>query len=187
MKGDSSRGPEWRSEVWSRAHLSVMQILPRLDGGPESRFVTGINRVLEQNGAMSTVISHGGAHVREIIADGGRYVLQDQEDKNPLTMVSRAEELRCLLTRIQVDVIHVHGPVPAWIAVFANLKQGIPLIATRHRNYPANAFCEVMWRVDRVVLPNGKDRFERVLGLYRTLAGKEGSCRKRSRILVSPT
>ncbi len=149
--------------------MHILQLLPRLEDGPASCAVISIHHALVHRGFQSSVVSDGGALMPEITTAGGFCFVHDVHDNDPLSMIPRAKALGTLIDETAPDLLHFHGRVPGWIATFANRSRGLPVISTIHRNYPDNAFSEVMFRADNVILGHPENHLERSLCSYEHL------------------
>jgi glycosyltransferase involved in cell wall biosynthesis len=134
--------------------LSVVQILPSLEGGGVERGTIELSQELVRLGHRSIVVSGGGRLVAEIEAHGGRHVTWSVGKKSPFTL-QWVWPLRRLLQQERVDILHARSRVPAWAAWLAwkSLpKQTRPhFVTTAHGLYSVNRYSEVMTFGERVI------------------------------------
>jgi glycosyltransferase involved in cell wall biosynthesis len=134
--------------------LTVVQMLPALEGGGVERGTLEVARELVRCGHRSIVISAGGRLVEELVAAGSEHVSWPIWRKSLLTL-RFVRPLRRLLQAEGVDVLHVRSRVPAWVAWLA--WRGMPpttrprFVTTVHGFYSVNAYSRIMMRGERVI------------------------------------
>ena len=135
---------------------TILQITPELDAGGVEQTTLDIASALVAAGCRALVASAGGRLEGELAARGGTLVRMPVQSKNPFTLFSNAERLRGLVQRERVDVIHVRSRAPAFSALSAANRTGVPLVATYHGLYSAGGplkrwYNAVMTRGDLVI------------------------------------
>jgi glycosyltransferase involved in cell wall biosynthesis len=134
--------------------LTVLQVLPALDGGGVERGTLEVAATLTQQGHRSLVISAGGRHVARLQAAGSRHIDWPIGAKSPRTL-RWVRRLRQLLLEESVDILHARSRLPAWVAWLA--WRGLPpehrprFITTVHGLYSVNAYSAVMTRSERII------------------------------------
>lgn len=134
--------------------LTVLQVLPALDGGGVERGTLEVARALVKAGHRSLVLSAGGRMVAELTAAGSRHVALPVGRKSPLTL-RLVPRVRRLLREEQVDVLHLRSRLPAWVAYLA--WRGLPpgkrprLVTTVHGFYSVSRYSAIMTRGERVI------------------------------------
>ncbi|WP_437204652.1 glycosyltransferase family 4 protein [Planctomicrobium sp. SH664] len=138
----------------SRKRLTVVQVLPSLDGGGVELGTVELSQELARRGHRSIVISGGGKLVEQIEADGGEHVCWPIGKKSPATLLW-ARQLKKLLRREKVDILHARSRIPAWVCWVA-LKTMIfgrkpRFVTTAHGLYSVNRYSEIMTSGERVI------------------------------------
>jgi glycosyltransferase involved in cell wall biosynthesis len=134
--------------------LTVLQVLPALDGGGVERGTLEIAAALAQRGHRSLVISAGGRLVSRLEAAGSRHITWPIGAKSPLTL-RWVGCLRRLLLEQQVTIVHARSRLPAWMAWLA--WRGLPpgrrprFLTTVHGLYSVNSYSAVMTRGERII------------------------------------
>jgi glycosyltransferase involved in cell wall biosynthesis len=134
--------------------LTVVQMLPALEGGGVERGALEVAAALAQRGHRSLVISAGGPHVVRLEAGGSRHIAWPIGTKSPLTLrwVGR---VRRLLARENVDILHARSRLPAWVAWLA--WRGLPparrprFLTTVHGLYSVSAYSAIMMKGERII------------------------------------
>lgn len=134
--------------------LTVVQVLPRLEGGGVERGTVEVSEELIRRGHRSLVVSAGGPMVQEILAHGGEHRELPVAQKSPWTLRA-VRPFRKLLAEVQPDILHVRSRVPAWVAWLAwrglPAKQRPHFVTTAHGLYSVNRYSEIMTWGERVI------------------------------------
>lgn len=153
---------------------TVLQVTPRLDAGGVERTTLEIAEALTAAGGRSVVASAGGALEAELAAAGGELVRLPADTKNPFAMLANIPRLERIARERGAALIHARSRAPAWSALIAARRLGLPFVTTFHGVYSANGplkrfYNGVMARGD-VVIANSAFTRAHVLGAYPGLA-----------------
>ncbi|MCK9489135.1 MAG: glycosyltransferase [Xanthomonadales bacterium] len=138
----------------ARQALTVVQLLPALDGGGVERSTVEIVQALGRAGHRAVVISAGGRLQTDIENAGGEHIRLDIGRKSPLAL-ARVLSLRRLLRRLRPDIVHARSRLPAWLARLA--LRGWPradrprFITTAHGLHSVNRYSAVMASGEQVI------------------------------------
>jgi glycosyltransferase involved in cell wall biosynthesis len=135
---------------------TIVQIIPRLDTGGAEMAALEITGALAQAGARAIVLSEGGRMANEIGAAGGEWVAFPAATRNPVRIFANVGRLARFLAESGADLIHARSRAPAWSAVAAARRTGIPFVTTYHGAYGVgpplkNAYNGIMAQGDRVI------------------------------------
>lgn len=134
--------------------LTVLQMLPALDGGGVERGTLEIAAALVAAGHRALVISEGGGMVAELEALGAEHITLPVGRKSLFTL-RHIPIVRRLLREEQVDILHLRSRLPAWIGYLA--WKGMPvasrprLVTTVHGAYSPGRYSAVMTRGECVI------------------------------------
>ena len=134
--------------------LSVVQMLPALEGGGVEKGTLEVGRYLVQHGHRSLVISGGGRMVEQLEREGSQHLTWDVGAKR-LATLRWIGRLRHLLAEQKPDILHLRSRLPGWIAYWA--WRGLPhnrrprLVTTVHGPYTPGRYSSVMVRGERVI------------------------------------
>ncbi|MEM8935146.1 MAG: glycosyltransferase family 4 protein [Pseudomonadota bacterium] len=120
-----------------RFDKTILQIIPRLDGGGAERMVVEISGAIVRAGGRALVASAGGRLAQDVERVGGAFLKAPVQSKNPATLVANISLLKRLIAAHNVDIVHVHSRAPAWSALFAARGAGVPLVTSYHGAYRA--------------------------------------------------
>lgn len=150
--------------------LTVLQIVPSLNAGGAERTTIDIARALTDAGFRALVASEGGRLEGELMAAGGELIHLPLDSKNPLTLLSNARALAKLVKAENVSIIHARSRAPAWSALFAARRTGVPFVTTYHGIYNARTplkrwYNSIMARGDAVIA-NSRWTRDHILATY---------------------
>ena len=71
----------------------------------------------------------------ELAETDAEHVEMPLDTKNPLTMIGNANRIARLILKEKVDIVHARSRAPAWSALLAARRTGVPWLATYHGIY----------------------------------------------------
>ncbi len=86
-----------------------------------------------------------GAARRELQAKGGHWLRFPAAAKNPALMAVNVLRLMALCRREQVQIIHARSRAPAWVALGAARRLGLPFVTTYHGSYSGRTNVKVLY------------------------------------------
>jgi glycosyltransferase involved in cell wall biosynthesis len=135
---------------------ALLQVLPALRSGGVERGTLEIAEAQIAAGFHAIVASAGGAMVPALEALGAKHITLPLTAKSPLAIWRNAAALAALARAEGVALIHARSRAPAWSALLAARRLGLPFVTTYHGAYnegfPGKRFYNsVMARGDRVI------------------------------------
>ena len=135
---------------------AILQVLPALRSGGVERGTLEIAEAQIAAGFRAIVASAGGEMVPALEALGARHITLPLTAKTPWAMWRHAAALAALARAEGVALIHARSRAPAWSALMAARRLGLPFVTTYHGAYnegfPGKRFYNsVMARGDRVI------------------------------------
>ncbi|MEO9773363.1 glycosyltransferase family 4 protein [Roseibium sp.] len=135
---------------------TILQVIPDLNSGGAERTCLDVARAVVEAGGTALVVSQGGQLVPELTASGAEHILLPVKSKNPLTIWKNVSRLADLVKERNISLLHARSRAPAWSALWAARKTGIPFVTTYHGTYnQSNAlkarYNSVMARGDAVI------------------------------------
>ena len=132
---------------------AILQVLPALDAGGVERGTLEIAEAIARAGFRPLVASAGGRLAAQLGEAHRRLPLAT---KNPLAIWRNAAALAELARAEGVALIHARSRAPAWSALWAARRLGLPFVTTYHAAYNEGfpgkrAYNAVMARGDRVI------------------------------------
>jgi glycosyltransferase involved in cell wall biosynthesis len=140
----------------ARDPLTVLIVVPGLDGGAADAGALELVRILCAAGHRAIVVSRAGRLVADVTAAGGEFVNLDVGSNNPIVILRNAAVLIRLARARQCDAIHALGRAGAWSAFIAARLRGIPFVTSwykgfREQNIFKHLYNKIMTRGDRVI------------------------------------
>lgn len=134
--------------------LTIVQILPALDGGGVEGCTLEASKALVDRGHQSIVVSAGGRLVERLLAEGGQHVEMQVGKKSPLTLF-KALTLSRLFRQVGADVVHARSRMPAWLVLCARrltpAAERPQFLTTVHGLNSVSSYSQVMTYGERVV------------------------------------
>ena len=124
----------------SPSSKSILQVLPGLHTGGVEKTTLDIGQAIVNRGWRSVVASSGGRMLNELVDQGSHHVQMPLQSKNPITIWRNAARLSKLIVDENIALIHARSRAPAWSALMAARRTGIPLVTTYHGAYNQNNF-----------------------------------------------
>jgi glycosyltransferase involved in cell wall biosynthesis len=114
---------------------TILQIIPRLDTGGAELSTIEIAEAVVRAGGRALVATEGGRMADRITALGGEIIVMPVDSKSPITILANARRLANLVRTRGVALLHARSRAPAWSALIAARRTGVPFITTYHGAY----------------------------------------------------
>ena len=139
---------------------TILQIIPQLDAGGAELSAVEIADAVVRAGGRAIVLAEPGRLAADIAKVGGEVVPFPAATKNPLRMLANAGAIARIVRREHVDLVHARSRAPAWSAMQAARRTGVPFVTTYHgaygeKNAVKRLYNSVMARGD-VVIANSR-------------------------------
>lgn len=149
---------------------AILQVVPSLDAGGAERTTIDIAAALAREGYGALVASEGGRMEGELLRAGGELIRFRAGTKNPAAIWRNAKILAEIIRDRNISLIHARSRAPAWSALIAARRTGIPFVTTYHGIYNAHGplkrwYNSVMAR-GHCVIANSQWTAEHVLKTY---------------------
>ena len=134
--------------------LTIVQVLPALNSGGVERGTLEISKYLVSKNHRSIVISQGGRMKDKLVKEGGEHIELPIGKKSLLTL-RLIPKLIKILSKNNVDIIHIRSRFPAWICLiaikFMENKKIPSIVTTFHGPYSINFYSSIMAKGDVVI------------------------------------
>ena len=124
----------------NKKKYTIAQILPALNTGGVERGVIEISKSLNDNGFKSIVLSSGGHMVPQLRRTGTTHYELNVNTKNPLKWPKIRKQVKLILEKENVDLIHLCSRAPAWIVFPLGRMLDIPVITSVHMRFRKTNF-----------------------------------------------
>lgn len=115
--------------------MNILQILPSLDVGGVETGTVDLARYLVAHGHKAITVSGGGRLVRELDMPMSRHYTLPAGKKSPLSVLRMIGELKSIIRREDIDIVHARSRVPALIGYFAARSSRRVFVTTAHGYY----------------------------------------------------
>ena len=130
--GDANLGLDFFKPSLNAKPPTIMQVLPSLNSGGVERGTLEISKALITAGWKSIVVSQGGSMVNQLKNEGGLHVELAVGSKNPINWFSSYRQLKDIILKYEVDLVHARSRMPAWLALNATKAVPTHFITTFH-------------------------------------------------------
>ena len=114
---------------------TILQIIPELDTGGAELSTIEIASAITQAGGRAIVLSEGGRLVQRLRDTGAELQFFPAAVKNPVRLVWNAHKIAGIVRAEGVDLVHARSRAPAWSALMAARRTGVPFVTTYHGAY----------------------------------------------------
>ncbi len=114
---------------------TILQVAPELDSGGVEQTVLEVTEAIRKAGGRALLASRGGRLESEFQRLGGELIRLDMKSRNPYTLKRNESRLIKLITAEKVDLVHARSRAPAWSALWAARRTGLPFVTTYHGIY----------------------------------------------------
>lgn len=134
----------------------ILQVIPELDAGGAELSVVEIAGAVVRAGGRALVLAEPGRLEADIAAAGGEVMPFPAATKNPMRILANARRIARIAINEEVDLIHARSRAPAWSALAAARRTGVPFVTTYHGAYSERSaakrlYNSVMARGDVVI------------------------------------
>ncbi len=159
---------------------TILQIIPRLDTGGAEVTTLEMTEAIVAAGGRALVATEGGRLAPEVERLGGKLIVFPAGTKNPFRMLANALRLERLIGKQGIALLHARSRAPAWSALRAARRAGVPFVTTYHGAYGGTGrlktwYNGVMARSDLVI---ANSDFTGAL-----IAERHGTARERIRVI----
>lgn len=135
---------------------TILQIIPELDTGGAELSTIEIADAVHTAGGHCIVLTEGGRLVQRLRDTGAEVQFFPAAAKSPFRLLWNAHRIANVVRRAGVDLIHARSRAPAWSALIAARRTGVPFVTTYHGAYSEKSdlkrlYNSVMARGDAVI------------------------------------
>lgn len=134
--------------------MNILQVLPELNSGGVETGTIDLAKELMRHGHRAVVISNGGKLLKELLSMGAVHYELPVHDKSLFTVLKMIEDIKHIIKKENIDIVHARSRVPAFSAFFAARSARVPFITTCHGYYSRHFFSRVMGWAGFVIVPS---------------------------------
>ena len=148
----------------------ILQIIPNMEIGGAERTVLEITSFLKDKEFSSLVLTSGGKLIGELEKENIEVIKLKIDKKNPYSIIKNFFLFIKIFREKKIDLVHVRSRAPAWSAIFAAKKIGIPVLTTWHGHVSNSSFIKKIYNSRMLkgdaVIDNSAYTAERISKIY---------------------
>ena len=123
----------------------ILQIIPNMEIGGAERTVLEITSFIKDTEFSSLVLTSGGKLIGELKKENIEVIKLKIDKKNPYSIIKNFFLFIKIFREKKIDLVHVRSRAPAWSAIFAAKKIGIPVLTTWHGHVSNSSFIKKIY------------------------------------------
>ena len=132
--------------------MNIAQIVPEMEIGGVEQGTFDLARGLLARGHKSIIISNGGRLIPKLRALGVKHYPLPVHRKSPIVMARMVKEVRRILRKENIDILHAKSRVPAWIGYYATRNCSFcHFVTSFHGFYSPHPLSKIMAKGERVI------------------------------------
>ena len=124
---------------------SILHIIPNLELGGAERTVLEITSFLKDTNFSSLVLTSGGKLIDDLEKANIEVIKLKIDKKNPYSIIKNFFLFIKIFPEKKINLVHVRSRAPAWSAIFAAKKLGIPVLTTWHGHVSNSSFIKKIY------------------------------------------
>ena len=148
----------------------ILQIIPNMEIGGAERTVIEIANFLKEKKILPLVLTSGGKLINDLEKANIEVIKLPIDKKNPYSIIKNFFIFIKIFREKEIDLVHVRSRAPAWSAIFAAKRIGIPVLTTWHGHVSNSSFLKkvynsIMLKGDAVIA-NSSYTAKRISKIY---------------------
>ena len=123
----------------------ILQIIPNMEIGGAERTVLEITSFLKDTNFSSLVLTSGGKLIDDLEKANIEVIKLKIDKKNPYSIIKNFFLFIKIFREKKINLVHVRSRAPAWSAIFAAKKLGIPVLTTWHGHASNSSFIKKIY------------------------------------------
>ncbi|SCG83908.1 glycosyl transferase, group 2 family protein [Proteiniborus sp. DW1] len=115
--------------------MNILLVAMGLDIGGAETHVVNLARKLKRKGHYPVVISSGGVYEQEIISEQIPHYKAELDKKGLKATINSLKIMRDVVKSENIDLIHAHGRIPAFISKIISIVTHTPFMTTAHAKF----------------------------------------------------
>ncbi|MHA1550108.1 MAG: glycosyltransferase, partial [Alphaproteobacteria bacterium] len=113
----------------------ILFLTPNMERGEIGDYVADLSQYLQKEKGLPVVISAGGYETLRLRRNGITHIQAPLHSINPFSILKSLSEIDKAIKKYQINLIHVHSRLTAFLAYYISKKYAIPVVATAHYSY----------------------------------------------------
>lgn len=137
--------------------MKILMIIDSIDIGGAETHLINLVEALKKYGYESYVTSSGGIYEKELKKEKIAHYKLPINSKNPLKLLMTLIKLKKYIKDNEINLIHAHGRMPAFIGNLLSKVIGVHFITTAHAKVEANSFYKYITTYGEFVISVSED------------------------------
>jgi len=146
--------------------MNILMIIDSIDIGGAETHLINLVEALKKHGYKSFVASSGGIYEQELNQESIDHYKLPVNSKNPLHLLRTVFKLKKYVKKNQIDIIHAHGRMPAFIGNILSKLTGVHFITTAHAKVEANSFYKYITTYGEFVISVSEDIKNHIMNAF---------------------
>ncbi|MCD6323270.1 MAG: polysaccharide pyruvyl transferase CsaB [Clostridiales bacterium] len=146
---------------------SILIATMALDIGGAETHVVELSKKLAQFGHRVTVVSNGGIFEDELKIGGVHHIKVPLHTKNPGSLLKSYFLLQKIIISQNIDIVHAHARIPAFLCNFICKKLNVPFVTTVHAEFRTSFLLKAFTRWGSRTLSVSRDINEYLIENYK--------------------
>ncbi|MDM8533803.1 glycosyltransferase [Clostridiaceae bacterium HSG29] len=137
--------------------MKILMIIDSIDIGGAETYLVNLVEALKRHNYNSFVVSSGGIYEQVLIQEGIESYKLPVNSKNPLNLMKSIFNIVKYVKANEIDIIHAHGRMPAFIGNIVSKLVGVHFITTAHAKVEANSIYKYITTYGEFVISVSED------------------------------
>lgn len=115
--------------------VNILLVAMGLDIGGAETHVVSLAKSLKRKGHHPVVISSGGVYEHELMVEQVPHYRAELADKGLKATIESIKKMKAVLKDENIDLIHAHGRIPAFISKIVSKMTNTPFMTTAHAKF----------------------------------------------------
>ncbi len=146
---------------------SILIAAMAIDIGGAETHVVELSKKLVKFGHRVTVVSNGGIFEEELRDGGVRHIRAPLHTKSPTSLLKSYFLLQRIIISENIDIVHAHARIPAFLCNFICKKYNVPFVTTVHAEFRTSFFFKAFTRWGSHTLSVSRDINEYLIENYK--------------------
>lgn len=115
--------------------MNILLVTMALDIGGAETHVVSLAKSLKKKGHTPIVVSAGGVYVKELEENNIKHYIAPLDRKGLKSILESVKTYKDIIKRYNIDIIHAHGRIPAFVGKIVSIMMNIPFMTTAHARF----------------------------------------------------
>lgn len=146
--------------------MKILMMIDTIDIGGAETHLVNLVQVLKENNIECVVVSSGGIYETTLLDDGIQHLKFNIKGKNPMNLINIIIKLTQFVNKNEIDIIHAHGRMPAFIGNIISKLTHVKFLTTAHAKVESNSFYKYITTYGKCVISVSDDIKEHIINEF---------------------